>query len=124
MDANELWETVRENMMQQLSKPSFTTWIEPIEAAGFNEGNLIVKVESEFQKQWLNQRYEEQINSILHNISPEELKVVFTVKDGDEPIDNKKIKTTTARGDDLFVMINELKIRVENLEEEVKQLKE
>jgi len=119
MDAAELWKTVRKDMMQQLSKPSFVTWIEPLVAVELNEENLIIEAESNFHKQWLCQRYEEQINTILNKHSTEKIKAAFIVKN--EPV--KDLTTASTREDELFEMLNELKIRVENLEEEVKRLK-
>jgi len=119
MDAAELWKTVRKDMMQQLSKPSFVTWIEPLVAVELNEENLIIEAESNFHKQWLCQRYEEQINTILNKHSTEKIKAAFIVKN--EPV--KDLTTASTWEDELFEMLNELKIRVENLEEEVKRLK-
>ena len=65
MDAEELWETVRKTMMEEISQPSFETWVELTVAIALNDENLIVESESKFQKQWLYQRYEKEINAIL-----------------------------------------------------------
>lgn len=50
MDAAELWEIVRTEMMKQISKASFDIWLEPAIVVGLKERNLFVKVESSFHQ--------------------------------------------------------------------------
>jgi len=123
MDAEELWETVRKTMMEEISQPSFETWVELTVAIALNDENLIVESESKFQKQWLYQRYEKEINAILNDVSSEKITVVFTVENEDDSMDDRGLMSTTNRYDELVGIVNELNIRVEHLEDEVRRLK-
>src|SRR5699024_7204501 len=123
MDAEELWETVRKTMMEEISQPSFETWVELTVAIALNDENLIVESESKFQKQWLYQRYEKEINAILNDVSSEKITVVFTVENEDDSMDDRGLVSTTNRYDELVGIVNELNIRVEHLEDEVRRLK-
>lgn len=123
MDAEELWETVRKTMMEEISQPSFETWVELTVAIALNDENLIVESESKFQKQWLYQRYEREINAILNDVSSEKITVVFTVENEDDSMDDRGLMSTTNRYDELVGIVNELNIRVEHLEDEVRRLK-
>jgi len=124
VDREKVWAAILEEIAQTISKPSFDTWFETTEAIDLNEHCLTVEVESEFQKNWLDQRYWNQINRIKDTILSEEIEVVFTVGNKKEATDIEEIVPAETQYDELLEMIRELKVRVSHLEDEVKELKE
>lgn len=119
MEKEEVWQHILDQMEQLISEPSFESWFKPTKAIELNEYCLTVEVESEFQRNWLYQRYWNQINKIKDTILPKEIEVVLVLKNKTKQVDNPG----KWQSDKLIEMILELNNRVDHLENELKQLK-
>src|SRR5699024_1958092 len=68
-------------MKSKISKPSYDTWLSQTDARSMNDKTLIVAVPNEFTKNWLDQRYTDIIDTLLHEITGNELSVKFEIED-------------------------------------------
>ncbi len=78
-DAATIWAQVLEVVRSELNTPTFKTWFEntaPVEVAG---GRLIVAVQNEFAREWLESRYSGLLRAALSETLGHDLEVVFSV---------------------------------------------
>src|SRR5699024_2282437 len=68
-------------MKSKISKPSYDTWLSQTDARIMDDKTLIVAVPNEFTKNWLDQRYTDIIDTLLYEITGNELSVKFEIED-------------------------------------------
>lgn len=81
-----LWQKTLEKLQQELSQPSFDTWISSIQLLGRKGDTLIIAVPNEFAKDWLENRYSALIRSIVQSITNTPLNIRFIIPAPNEPL--------------------------------------
>ena len=95
MDIHEAWSSVLSIVREELNEPSFKTWFEhtvPLELT--EDGVLVVGVQNEFARGWLEERYSQRLNAALCQVTSGEHSVRIVVDQsngtdvfrGEEPI--------------------------------------
>jgi chromosomal replication initiator protein len=83
--SNELWQAALEALERKFSKPIFEMWIKPIRLVSLNGNDLLLSVQSNFARDWVENRLKGQIGEVLSEVFAAELELHFTVSDADAP---------------------------------------
>lgn len=75
---NSFWENILDRLKNEISRPSFETWLSSTKLIDFTNNNLTISVSNEFAKDWLESRYANLIKSTIQNYldAPVSLKFV------------------------------------------------
>lgn len=114
----ELWSNMLVRIEQEIEKKSFETWFTNTKANSAENGVLTVKVDNAFQRDWLQERYAQQIERILWELSGEEWTVEFI--EGEKALSHEDRDTMTRPRH--TANVSDLLSRIENLEARVKEL--
>jgi len=119
MEAKQLWSDVLQSLKEQLSAPSYDTWLKDTEAHDVENGVFTVTAANEFQRDWLRERYSTLIEDTLKDLTGEEWTVSFIVKDRlnsrySQYQNNERSHSLTMT--DLLSKIESLEARVRDLE--------
>ena len=80
-----LWENILEKLKNELSKPSYDTWLKSTKLVDFTNNNLTISVPNEFAKDWLENRYLGLVKSTIQNYVNAPVSLVF-VADQEFPV--------------------------------------
>ncbi len=83
---NAFWENILEKLKNELSKPSFDTWLSSTKLIDFSNNKLTIGVVNEFAKDWLESRYSALIKSTVQNYLNAPVALIF-VADNDQSIE-------------------------------------
>ncbi len=75
------WEKALVIMKGQLSKPTFETWFKPVILGSENDSEVVIKVSSEFVRDWLETKYLSLIENTLSEIKNSKIKVNFVIEE-------------------------------------------
>jgi chromosomal replication initiator protein len=67
----EIWHDVQELLSKQLSKPSFESWIRPIELVSLANGEATIAVVNEFMKDMVSNKFQDSISKALAQVAKE-----------------------------------------------------
>ena len=89
----ELWTKIQNSLQHNLSKPSYETWIRPVDVSGFENNVLTLSAPNEFSSDWLRKNYSRTIEEVAAEIvgSP----VVIQVNAKEESKEHKTSPNTT-----------------------------
>ena len=76
-----LWGKVLEKLEQDLSKPSFETWLKPTQPVTLVENTLVIGVPNEFARDWLETRYAPLLQEAVHDVLKMPLRIDFVIVD-------------------------------------------
>jgi len=78
----ELWKNVLTQVEQQISKPSFETWLKSTNLLSYNESSVtaIVSAPNSFARDWLANHYAHLITTILTKLTGQDLVIQFVVQ--------------------------------------------
>ncbi|MFW6268540.1 MAG: chromosomal replication initiator protein DnaA [Bacillota bacterium] len=108
-----IWQESLNKIKEKLSNPSFRTWFANTSPLKINKNNeLIIKVPNDFIKDWIETRYIDMIEEVIHELTnnnwniilltPEELKKINTeINNKNE--DNNEKKENTKKDENLFL---------------------
>ncbi len=68
MDNNGLWQTVLGELELTLSKANFTTWFKNTSIVSQEEGSVVISVPNVFTKEWLENKYNQQIRETIEKV--------------------------------------------------------
>ena len=77
--SNELWQSALAALEQRFSKPIYEMWIKPIRFVSLSGTELILAVQSNFARDWVENRLKGQIHQVLTDVLGAELDLHFTV---------------------------------------------
>jgi chromosomal replication initiator protein len=81
-DVEQIWSDVLDVIRSELNTPTFKTWFEHTSPVDIVDGSLVVAVQNEFAREWLESRYSGLLKSALLQVLGQELSVEFTVPPG------------------------------------------
>ncbi|PSB01816.1 chromosomal replication initiator protein DnaA [Merismopedia glauca] len=88
----QLWSQVLERLQQQLSRPTFETWIKTATVEELASDRLIICTPNPFAKNWLQKYYIKMISDVVQEIVGQPLEILITVAKVEEGgIDNSAI---------------------------------
>jgi chromosomal replication initiator protein len=77
--SNELWHTALEALERKFSKPIFEMWIKPIRLVSISGDALVLSVQSNFARDWVEHRLKTQIAEVLTEVLGASLDLQFAV---------------------------------------------
>jgi chromosomal replication initiator protein len=81
---SDLWQKTLALIEEQLSRPSFETWLKSTKPLAFYNNTIVVGVSNDFAKDWLESRYLPLIKETINGVAGEELNVKFIVPQTDD----------------------------------------
>jgi chromosomal replication initiator protein len=94
LDPNDIWNRCCDIIKNQISGPSFRTWINPIEPLKIENNKLIVSIPNQFFIEWLEGRYSELILSSLMEVVNEGFGITYLIKDNSGVFSTEKTSAT------------------------------
>ena len=82
--SNELWQSALSALEHKFSKPIFEMWIKPIRLVSLDGPDMVLSVQSNFARDWVENRLKGQINEVLRELFGSELELQFTVAETPE----------------------------------------
>lgn len=76
---NRLWEEVLVQLQQQLSPPTFETWIKPAQAQTLSDSALVISTPNPFARNWVQKHYLGLITQVVHTVVGQPIDVQVTV---------------------------------------------
>jgi len=77
--SNQLWLSALEALERKFSKPIFEMWIKPIRLVSLTGDELVLSVQSNFARDWVEHRLKSQIAEVLSDVFAASLDLQFTV---------------------------------------------
>ncbi|HHY75139.1 MAG: chromosomal replication initiator protein DnaA [Bacilli bacterium] len=77
---DELWSKVLARVEQQISKPSFETWLKSTKLLSYKGNNVTIAAPTSFAREWLENHYVHLIAGILSELTGEDLYIKFVVQ--------------------------------------------
>lgn len=107
-------ERVKKALKEQLDRPAYLQWVEPLELAEATNGSIKLVAENPYQVEWLEQRLGKHISQIYRGIHPDpewDPVIEFVVADDyepaeDEDLGNRVAKLQQAYGESKAAIIN------------------
>ena len=78
--AERIWRECLSVIKTSVNSQSFKTWFEPISPVTFNDGQLVVRVPSQFFYEWLEEHYYTLISKSLFDIVGTPIKLVYSIE--------------------------------------------
>ncbi len=100
MDNKSLWQTVLGELELTLSKANFTTWFKNTNIVSQNQGNIVISVPNVFTKEWLENKYNQQIKETIERVSGPVSKIEYKV--GNPEVVKKDIIKNEITKEDLY----------------------
>ncbi len=92
LTASDVWTNLSEEVQSLISKQTFATWFEPIQAVGLDEKSLTLEVPSKFYYEWIDKHYRDLLLSKLKMATGKDLKVRYSVVVGEEADNGESVK--------------------------------
>ncbi|MFC1553578.1 chromosomal replication initiator protein DnaA [candidate division KSB1 bacterium] len=76
-----IWKNVLSVIKPQINEQSFSTWFEPLKPVEISDSRFIVEIPSKFFSEWLEEHYQELINSALLEVMDTDIEIEYKVTD-------------------------------------------
>lgn len=110
MELEQLWQNVLGELELQVSKPNFATWLKNSRLMDKQDGVVLVSLPNNFAKEWVENKYQKIIFSVLRNHDESTKKVQFTVHNQPIPIRSLKNKLANEENFKKQLAFEELKV--------------
>jgi len=108
MDFEQLWQNALSEIELQISRPNYITWLKNSRLINKQDGVALVSLPNNFAKEWVENKYNKVILSVLRNLDESTKKIEFTVNNKQGSAGpRKKVLDTTPRAQLVF---EELKV--------------
>jgi chromosomal replication initiator protein len=77
--SNELWQSALEALERKFSKPIFEMWIKPLRLVSLDGNVLLLSVQNNFARDWVENRLKGQISEVLTSLFASAIDLQFTV---------------------------------------------
>jgi hypothetical protein len=81
--ADEVWQTVLEQLQMDMPKASFDTWVRDTQAISYHEGVIKVGTRNSYARDWLENRLKSTVERIIVGFVSQSLTVEFVVKESE-----------------------------------------
>ena len=96
--SNELWQSALEALERKFSKPIFEMWIKPIRLVSISGDALVLSVQSNFARDWVEHRLKTQIAEVLAEVLGASLDLQFAVAEPENaPVGAQQAAAAAAR---------------------------
>jgi chromosomal replication initiation ATPase DnaA len=132
---DDVWRDVVNRLRTKLSRPSFDAWIKELSIQSIDRDKIIIGVENEFTRQWVETRLKELLQDTLYEVSGQRYSLSFAVRVNDyvrysmemvpPKIDPREAEEKNNQ-ELLHEMLNELRLlnhRMDRFEAELKDIK-
>lgn len=92
----QIWQAVLGNLELSLSKAKFTTWFSQTSILDQIDDKIVVGVPNTFTKEWLQNKYHQEILKAMRAINPEIKRIEYQITAKQPPLKTEKIKKITA----------------------------
>jgi len=93
MEAANLWSKVCKQLQETLNSDVYERWIDVIEPVSIEDNNLILNVDNDFLKTWIQENYKDFImDALIVSGAPSDIKVSFFVKTNDSFVETPAIE--------------------------------
>ncbi|MHB9019261.1 MAG: chromosomal replication initiator protein DnaA [Minisyncoccota bacterium] len=106
MDLEQLWQSTLSEVELQISRPNFLTWLKNSKLTHKENGVVFVSLPNNFAKEWVENKYNKTILSILRNFDDSAKKVEYVVE-------NKNTSAASAKIISKQKSLNEADLRVQ-----------
>ncbi|WCK54159.1 DnaA N-terminal domain-containing protein [Aneurinibacillus sp. Ricciae_BoGa-3] len=79
----QVWREVVNRLRTKLSRPSFDAWIKELSIQSIDRDKIIIGVENEFTRQWVETRLKELLQDTLYEVSGQRYSLSFAVRVND-----------------------------------------
>jgi chromosomal replication initiator protein len=83
---NRLWEQVLDQLQQQLSPPTYETWIKPAQAQSLSEGTLVISTPNPFARNWVQKHYLPSIAQVVEDLVGQPLTIQVVIAQEGAPV--------------------------------------
>src|SRR5690348_14700700 len=83
--SNELWQSALSALEHKFSKPIFEMWIKPLRLVSLTGNELLLAVQNNFARDWVENRLKNQILEVLGEIFATEMQLQLVVVENAEP---------------------------------------
>ncbi len=90
MTNQELWQSVLGEIEVNLSRANFITWFKKTSIASFENGKIVINVNNNFTKSWLEKKFNSEIIALLEKISQKKIKkITYQISNKNDDEDEK-----------------------------------
>lgn len=112
-DLSDLWTKTLDRMKKELMKPSFETWLRNTKPLALYDDTMVIGVQNEFFRDWVEQRYSSLIKRALAEIMERDVELRFVIPPamevsdpGDTDLSTSDLDLYAANGDSLGRPLN------------------
>ncbi len=100
--SNELWQSALTALEGKFSKPIFEMWIKPMRLINISGSRMVLAVQSNFARDWVENRLKSQLGEVLGELLGESFELEFTVSvdQSEAPLPSEPAQTATPRSPD------------------------
>lgn len=84
MDAHQAWQSVLGQLLMEMPRAAFDTWVRDTEALSLEDGTLNISTRNEYARDWLESRLQSTVTRLLVGVLNQSVDVCFVVRNADD----------------------------------------